>query len=779
MLLNKESKRETSSVVAFTSKTRFMGTEAVSSLTTNPRNTVGQVKRLIGKKFADPAVQRDLLSLPFTVVEAPGGGCHCEVQYLDKPTLLSPEQLLAMLLVDLRAIAEREQGGPVTEAVIAVPTYFTEPERHAVLAAAHVAGINCMRLLNETTANALAWGIYKTDLPEGGEPLRVVFVDVGFSATQVCVAELKKGQLAVLSNAWDRDLGGRNLDDALFDHFVKEFDAKHKLDVRSNPRASHRLRLACEKMKKVLTSNPEAQITVECLANDVDVSSSLTREVFEELAAGVLARLLVPVQKAVESAGLTPEAITHVEVVGGSSRVPALLRALTEFFGGREPSRTLNAKEAAARGCALQAAMLSPTFRVRQFEVLDSFPYGVQFSWDKADAPGGRATSVVFPAGSPVPSAKMLTFYRSSAFAIDAEYTPDSDLPDGAPRRIGSFDIGPFALPAGADKAKVKVKVMLNLNGVVCVESANMVEESEEETPAAAAAAAVDATVAAAEPVGEEEPAAGPPPPPVDEAMPDATAAEAAPKKKKVKKTAVAFTAHTAALSAEQLQRLYETECEMALQARRQEETNDAKNAVEAYVYSLRNALGAALAPYVRDEQRTALLALLDDAENWLYDEGEDQAKSVYVAKLAELQKKGAPAEGRASEAAARPGAAAALRTAAQRYAAAARAAAHLEADEVKRVESEAAAALAWLADKEAAQKALHKYDDPALVCADIHKKAEALSRVCEPIVTKPAPPPPAPEPKPEDKMETDATMQEEGAAPAADSPQENEPMQD
>jgi heat shock protein 4 len=555
VLLNKESKRETPSVISFTSKMRLMGTDAVGSMSTNPRNTVSQLKRLMGKKFNDPHVQKDLEYFPFEVSAGPNGECVYNVTYLDKPAQFTAEQLMAMLLVDLKSIAETDSGAPVSDAVLSVPTYYTEPERHAMLGASQLAGLNCLRLMNETTATALSYGIYKTDLPET-DPVHVVFVDIGFSSTQVCVVALKKGQLQVLSNAWDRDLGGRDLDSVLFEHFVKEFKERYKIDVKTQPRACHRLRLGCEKVKKVLTTNSEAPLNVECLMNDIDAHGMITREVFEEEAKPVLDRLLAPVQKALAGAGLEASQVANVEVVGGTTRVPAVLRQLTELFG-REPSRTLNAKETVSRGCALQCAMLSPTFRVRDFQVLDSFPYGVQFSWEKD---GQAVTSVVFERGSLVPSAKMLTFYRSEPFAIRAEYTPDSDIPATADRSIGSFDIGPFSLPAGADKAKLKVKVMLNLNGVVVVEHAQMIEEEEveEDAPAAAApaadqpmadadadkAAGGEAAAAGAEPSGEA--ANGEAPMATDAAPAKVT-------KKKVKKHSVPVASHTAALSSDQV----------------------------------------------------------------------------------------------------------------------------------------------------------------------------------------------------------------------------------
>lgn len=715
---------------------------AVGALATNPQNTVNQLKRLLGKRFNDPAVQRDLAGLPYKVVEGPRGEPLLEVQYLDKTQRFTAEQLMAALLVDLRAMAEREQGSPVTDCVVAVPVYYTEAERYAMLAATQTAGLNCLRLLDETTATALAFGIYKTELPDA-EALNIVFVDVGHASTQVCVAALKKGQLAVLGNAWDRDLGGRDFDQVLFDHFAAEFAAKHKVDVRASARSSYRLLRACERTKRVLTTNPEAPINVESLTPDVDANGMITRDAFEEAAKPILDRLLVPVQRAVEAAGLAPAQVASVEVVGGSTRVPAVLRLLGDYFG-REPSRTLNSKETPARGCALQAAMLSPAFKVREFQVQDAFPYGVQFSWEKD---GETQTSVVFERGSHVPSAKMLTFYRAGAFEITAEYTPDSDIPPTADRKIGTWKIGPFSLPAGADKAKIKVKVVLNLNGIVAVESVNAVEEEEvpapavqEETPAAADAPMGEAGAPADAPEDAAEPA-------TDAA---AAAPEAAPAKKKTRtrKTPVPFTAHTAEPSKEDLQRLYEAECEMALQARVQAETNDARNSVETYVYSLRNRLADALSPYVAESKRGALVAALDGAEDWLYGDGEDQTKSVYVAKLAELQKLGSPVEERAAEDAARPAAAAALRQAATRYADAARGGdprlAHLSAEELDRVATEATAALSWLADKEAAQAAQSKHDDPVLRAADISRRGETLALVCDPILTKP---PPKPEP--------------------------------
>lgn len=704
---------------------------AAGGLATNPKNTVSQIKRLMGKRFSDPSVQADLPTMPFKVLEGPNGECLVQVEYLDKPTQFTPEQIMAALLVDLRELAEKEQGSPVTEAVISVPVFYTEVERHAMLAAAQIAGLNCLRLLDDTTATALAYGIYKTDLPDS-DPIHVAFVDVGHASTQVCVVALKKGQLVVLANAWDRNLGGRDFDHVLFDHFASEFQEKHKVDVRSSARSSYRLLRACERTKRVLTTNPEAPINVESLTPDVDANGMITRELFEEKSKSILDRLLKPVDSAMKDAGLSPDKIHHVEVIGGSTRVPSVLNLLSQYFN-REPSRTLNAKETPARGCALQCAMLSPTFKVREFQVQDAFPYGVQFSWDRE---GEMVTSVVFERGSHVPSAKMLTFYRSEPFTLTAEYTPDSDIPSTAERAIGSWTIGP--LSSSTQKAKLKVKVVLNLNGVVAVESVNMVEEEEvveepvaKESEEKAVAENSDAPMAEADKNTD--------------AQDDAAVAK---KKVRTKKTPVAFVANTGEFNKDVVQKLYEAECEMALQARVQEETADARNAVEAYVYSLRNRLSDSLAPFIEESKKESLISALEAAEDWLYDEGEDEIKSVYVAKLEELHTLGKPVERRAQEAEGRAAAVLVLRDACQRYLDAARGGdarfSHLSQEDLNTITKEADAALAWLNEKESIQGSMPAYEDPVLLVGDVGKKMETVQRVCDPILAKP---PPKPEP--------------------------------
>jgi heat shock protein 4 len=267
----------------------------------------------------------------------------------------------------MKEIAAKNLNAAVHDCCIAIPVYFTDLQRRAVLDAATIAGLHPLRLLHETTATALAYGIYKTDLPET-DPLNVAFVDIGHASMQVCIAGFKKGQLKVLAHSFDRSLGGRDFDEVLFHHFAGKFKEEYKIDVLQNARACLRLRAACEKMKKMLSANPVVPLNIECLMDEKDVKGIMKRDEFEELSLPILERVKGPLERALAEAGLSVDDIHMVEVVGSGSRVPAINKILTEFFK-KEPRRTMNASECVAKGAALQCAILSPTFKVREFQV--------------------------------------------------------------------------------------------------------------------------------------------------------------------------------------------------------------------------------------------------------------------------------------------------------------------------------------------------------------------------------------------------------------------------
>lgn len=786
VVLNDESKRETPGLVAFSEKQRFVGTAASASLTMNPKNTIAQIKRLIGRHFRDPEVQQDVKLLPFPITEGPDGSPLIHVQYLGERRAFLPVQVLGMILSNLKSIAEKNLQTNVTDCVIGIPIFFSEIQRRAILDAAAIAGLHPLRLIHETTATALAYGIYKTDLPEN-DPINVVFVDVGNASMQVCIVAFKKGQLKVLGHAYDRSLGGRDFDEVLFKYFCEKFKEEYRIDVPSNARACQRLRAACEKLKKMLSANPEAPpLNIECLMDEKDVKGHMKRDDFEKLCQPLFEQVMHLCERALVEAAVPTDKLYSVEVVGSGSRVPAILKIISAVFK-KEPSRTMNASECVSRGCALQCAMLSPTFRVREFEVQDAFPFSIALAW-KGSAPeteeGGApaevtSSNIVFPKGNSVPSTKMLTFFRSSTFTIDVLYADLNDLPPGTHQKINTFTIGPFQ-PSKVDRAKIKVKIRLNLHGIVSLESATMVEEEE-----------VDVPVKSKDPssgmdVDKEPGTASKGPPtdaadakmeadvnPVEESVVPENGAEQRPsemevepakkeisKKKKSKRTDVSVQESVVGgLPPSDLQKAIEKEYEMALQDRVMEETKDKKNAVEAYVYDMRNKMYEKYGEYAVESEREELSAKLQETEDWLYEDGEDETKGVYIAKLAELKKLGDPIEERFKEEEARGPSTEQLVYCINSFREAARSKDpkfdHIDASDKEKVIGECDKAEEWFREKKQQQDRLPKSANPVLFCAEIKKKMETLDRFCKPIMMKPCPPPPkpaVPEPKPAGK---------------------------
>ncbi|GLJ18034.1 hypothetical protein SUGI_0318230 [Cryptomeria japonica] len=793
VVLNDESKRETPAVVCFGEKQRFIGTAGASSALMNPKNTVSQIKRLIGKHYSDPDVQRDLQSLPFTVTEGSDGNPLIHVRYLGESRAFTPTQILAMILSNLKQIAKDNLKTEIVDCCIGIPVYFTDLERRAVLDAASIVNLNPLCLLHETTATALAYGIYKTDLPES-DPLNVVFVDIGHASMQVCVAAFKKGELKVLAHAFDRSLGGRDFDEALFRHFAGIFKSQYQIDVPTNARASQRLRAACEKLKKVLSANPEAPLNIECLMDEKDVRGFIRRDEFEQLSLPILERVKGPCERALFDAGLTVDKIHSVEVVGSGSRVPSMLRILTEFFG-KEPRRTMNASECVARGCALQCAILSPTFKVRDFKVQESFPFSIALSWKGSTETedSGPQYSIVFPKGNAVPSMKAVTIFRPGTFTLDVLYAPPSQV---RVQQISSYTIGPFQTPNG-ERGKIKVKVQLDKNGVVWVTSATLIEEEEVELPVTPAKENVKEekeAVAMETDDGQSNGVSG-----ADEnadvnmqegknaaeqastgATPENGASELddkngqmdtdakvkVVKKKKTKKIELPLAEIIyGGLERAELQKAAEKEFEMALQDRIMEETKEKKNAVEAYVYDMRNKLYEKYQHFVTDQERDTLTTVLQTVEDWLYDEGEDETKGVYIAKLEELKKFGDPIEERYKEDLERGPAIRQLEHCFTSYREAAISTDpkfdHIDVAEKQKVVNECNDAEQWLKDKRQQQDLLPKHVNPVFLASDVKRKAETLDRFCRPIMTKPRPAPAKPQQSPPSPQPAEAQANE------------------
>lgn len=416
------------SCVAFTGNNRTLGVAAKNQQVTNMKNTICGFKHLLGRKFRDPVVQKELHSMPYRVEERPDGSIGIRVNYMDEEHVFSPEQITAMLFTKLKFDATAALQTQIYDCVITVPSYYTNAERKALLDASGIAGLNCLRLINETTATALSYGFYKQDLPAPEEtPRNVIFVDFGHSAIQVSACAFNKGKLKMLAATSDL-VGGRDIDMLLADHFSKDFINKYKLDPRTNKKALLRLLTEIEKLKKQMSANStKLPLNIECFMNDTDVNSSIQRMDMEEICKSLFFRIEDVMKRCLRESKLTLDEIHSVEIVGGSSRIPAVKQLIEQIFG-KSPSTGLNQDEAVSRGGALQCAIMSPAVRVRDFSVTDIQPFSVMITFDNEN--GQRSDMEVFPANHAVPFTRLLTMSRRDPFALKLYYSDPSPCLD-------------------------------------------------------------------------------------------------------------------------------------------------------------------------------------------------------------------------------------------------------------------------------------------------------------------------------------------------------------
>ncbi|KAG5994930.1 Heat shock protein hsp88 [Claviceps spartinae] len=623
VITNEVSNRATPSMVGFGPKSRYLGELAKTQEITNLKNTVSCLKRLAGRSFNDSDIKNEQQFVSAPLVDI-NGQVGVEVNYLGSTEKFTSTQLIAMYLSKIKQNTATELKLPVSELCMSVPAWFTDAQRRALLDAAEIAGLKVLRLINDTTAAALGWGITKLDLPAADEkPRRVCFVDIGHSNYTCSIVEFKKGELAVKSTAWDRNFGGRDFDRALVEHLAKEFKGKYKVDIYTHGRAMARTLAAAEKTKKILSANQQAPVNIESVMNDIDVSALITRQEFEAMIEPILARTHEPLEQALAQANLTKDDIDVIEIIGGGSRVPAVKERIQAFFS-KPLSFTMNADEAIARGCAFSCAILSPVFRVRDFSVQDVVSYPIEFSWDKADdIPDEETSLTVFTKGNILPSTKILTFFRKQTFDLEARYLKPEDLPGKQNPWLGRFSVKGVKVEGQQDFMVCKLKARINIHGVLNVESGYYVEEQEVE-----------------EEVKDDEKEDGEKKDP--DAM-DMDKKDDAPKKtrkvkKQIRKGDLPISSGTSSLDASQKTALAEKEASMILEDKEVADTEEKKNELETYIYDLRAKLDEQYTDLTTDEEKASIKGQLEAAEDWLYDEGDDASKGVYVAKLDELR---------------------------------------------------------------------------------------------------------------------------------------------